>query len=84
MKASGNWITMFLFTFLHEVVCKHFAYFLGTADLRDNSLLARTISMACTIRYQRLFVPKLVFIGINLERSLEKNSCLNLFRKPET
>ena len=61
-----------------------FCLLLGTADLRDNSLLARTISMACTIRYQRLFVPKLVFIGINLERSLEKNSCLNLFRKPET
>ena len=75
MKASANWIIMLLFTIPHEVVCKHFAYFLGTTDLRKNSLLPRTISMVYTIPYQRLFVPNLVFIGVVLERSFDKNSC---------
>ena len=45
MKASVNWIIMFLFTIPYEVVCKHFAYFLGTANLKKNSLLVRTISI---------------------------------------
>ena len=71
MKASANWIIMFLFTIPHEVVCIHFTYFLGTGNLRNNSLLANTISMVCTIPCQRLFVPDLIFIGVVLERSLE-------------
>ena len=74
MKASTNWIIMFLFTIPHEVVCKHFDYFLGTVNLRSNSLLARTISMVCTIPCQRLFVPNVISIGAVLERSLEENS----------
>ena len=74
MKASADWIITFLFTIPHEAVCKHFAYFLGTANLRNNSLLARTISVVCTIPCQTLFVPNLIFIGVVLERSLEENS----------
>ena len=81
MKASANWIIMFLFTIPHEVVCKHFAYFLGTANLRNNSLLVRTISIVCTIPCQRLFVPNLILIGVVLERSLEENSCSESFYK---
>ena len=74
MKASANWIIMFLFTIPREVVRKYFAYFLGTANLRNNSLLVRTISIVCTIPCQRLFVPNLIFIGVILESSLEENS----------
>ena len=72
---------MFLFTIPHEVVCKHFAYFLGTANLRNNSLLARTISVVCTIPCQTLFDPNLIFIGVVLERSLEENSYPGSFYK---
>ena len=81
MKASANWIIMLLFTIPHELVCKHFAYFLGTTDLRKNSLLPRTISMVYTIPYQRLFVPNLVFIGVVLERSLEESNYPESFYK---
>ena len=80
-KASANWFIMFLFTISHEVVCKHFAYFLGTANLRNSSLLARTISMVCTIPCQRCFAPSLIFIGIVLERNLEENSYPESFYK---
>ena len=83
MKASANCIIMFLFTIPHEVVCKHFTYFVGTADLRNNSLLARTISMICTIPCQRLFVPNLIFIDIVLEKILEENSYPESFYKTE-
>ena len=81
MKASANLIIMFLFTVPHEVVCKHFAYFLGTANLKNNSLLARTISRVCTIPCQKLFVPNLIFIGVVLEISLEENSYPESFYK---
>ena len=57
------------------------AYFLGTANLRNNSLLVRTISMVCTIPCQRLFAPNLILIGEVLERSLEENCCSESFRK---
>ena len=70
MKASANWINMFLFTIPHEVVCKHFASFLGTVNLRNNSLVARSISIVCTIPCQKLFAPNLIFIGVVLERRL--------------
>ena len=72
---------MSLFTIPHEVVWEHFAYFLGMANLRNNSLLVKTISIACTIPCQRLFVPNSVFIGVVLERSLEENSCSKSFYK---
>ena len=39
----------FSFTVPHKVVFKDFPYFLGTANLKNNSLLVRTISIACTI-----------------------------------
>ena len=80
MKSSGNWIIMFLFTIPYEVVCKHFGYFLGTANLRNNSLLSRTLSMVYTIPCQRIFVPNLIFIGLVLERKI---ATMNLFTKSE-
>ena len=72
---------MFLFTIPHEVVCIHFTYFLGTGNLRKNSLLANIISMVCTIPCQRLLVPNLIFIGVVLERSLEESSYPESFYK---
>ena len=36
---------MILFTIPHEVVCKNFVNFLGTANIRNNSLLVRAISI---------------------------------------
>ena len=61
----------------------YYAYFLGTANLRNNSLLVRTISIVCTIPCQRLFVPNLILIGVVLERSLEEKSCSESFYKTE-
>ena len=81
MKASANWVIMFLFTIPHEIFCKHFANFLGTVHLRNNSLLARTIFIVCTIPCQRLFVPNLIIIGVVLERSLKENSYPESFLK---
>ena len=72
---------LFLFTTPHEVVCKNFVYFLGTPNLRNNSLLIRTISIVCTIPCQRRFVPNSIFIGVVLERSLYENSCSESFLK---
>ena len=63
---------MFLFTIPQEVVCKHFTYVLGKANLKKNSLMVRIISIVCTIPRQRLFVPNLIFIA-----------ALNLFTKPK-
>ena len=74
---------MFLFTIPHEVVCNNFVYFLGTANLRNNFLLVRTISIVCTIPCQRLFVPNLMFIGVAIERSLKENSSFESFYKTE-
>ena len=74
MKASANWIIMFLFTIPHEVVCKNFAYFLGIANLRKNSLYGTIPYMVCTIPCKRLFVPNLIFICAVLERNLKENS----------
>ena len=59
----------------------YYAYFLGTANLRNNSLLVRTISVVCTIPCQRLFVPNLILIDVVLERSLEENNCSESFYK---
>ena len=72
---------MFLFTIPPEVVWKHFAYFLGTANSSNNSLQVRTISIVCTIHCQRVFVPNLTLVGIVLERSLEENSFTESFYK---
>ena len=56
----------FLFTIPDKVVFKDFAYFLGKANLRNNSLLVTTISITCTTPCQRLFVPNLIFVGVVL------------------
>ena len=61
----------------------YYAYFLGTANLRNNSLLVRTISILCTIPCQRLFVPNLILISVVLETSLEVKSCSESFYKTE-
>ena len=66
---------IFLFIIPHKVVFKDFAYFLGTANLRNNSLLVRSIFIACTIPCQKLFLLKLIFIDIVLGISVEENSC---------
>ena len=56
MKASANRIIIFLFTIPHEVVWSSIPYFLGTANLRNNSLLVRSISMVYEIPCQGLFL----------------------------
>ena len=57
-KLLHSRLIYFLFTIPHKVAFKDFAYFLGTANLRNKSLLVRTISNECTIPCQTLFVPK--------------------------
>ena len=74
-------LSYFLFTIPYEVVFMDFAYFLVTADLRNNSLLVRIISITCTILWQRLFVPNSIFICVVLGKSLEENSCSESFYK---
>ena len=68
----------FLFTISHEAVFKDFVYYLESDNLRNNYLLVRTMSIACMISCQRLFVPNFIFIGVVLRKSSERNS-LNLF-----
>ena len=67
----------FYLPFQHKVVFKDFkdSYLLRTANLSRNSLLVKTISVACTIPCQRLFALNLISIGAILGRSLEENSC---------
>ena len=75
-------ILYFSFTIPHKVVSKDFVYFLGTANLRNNSSLVRTISIACMILCQRLIVPNVILIdSVVLGRSLGKNSCSEYFYK---
>ena len=78
----GNWY-YFLFTIPRKVVFKDYAYFLGTANLRNNSLMVRTLSITCMIPCQRLIVPSSIIIGVVLGRSLGKKASMNLFTKPE-
>ena len=72
----------FSYTIPHKVVFKNFTFFLRTVNLRNNSLLVRTTSIACTIPCQILFVPNLILVGVVLGRSLADNTALNLFTKP--
>ena len=60
---------------------KAFCLLLGTANLRNNSLLVRSNSIVFTILCQGYFILKLIFIGVVLERSLEENSCSESFYK---
>ena len=53
-----------------------FDYILGTANLKNNSLLARAISIACLIPS-----PNTVVLGVILGRSLERNSCSECFHR---
>ena len=77
-------INIFSITIPHKIVFKDFPYFLGTDNLRNNSLLVRTISIACKIACQRLIVPNLLFIGVVLGKSLGREiAALNLFTKPD-
>ena len=70
----------FLFIIPHKIEFKDITYFLGTANLKNNSLLVRTISITYPIPCD-LFVPNLIFIGVVLGRSLEENSCFVSFYK---
>ena len=72
----------FSLTIPHKVVFKDFACFLGTANLRNNTLLARTISIACMIPSERLIVPNLIFIGVVLGKRLGEIAALNLLQNP--
>ena len=74
---------MFLFTIPHKLVFKNFSYFLGTANLRNNSLLDTTRFMACIILSQRIFVPNWVFVDVFLGRRFRKNSSSESFYKTE-
>ena len=69
----------FLFTITRKVVFKDFAHFLETANLRNISLLVRTISITCTIPCKKLFVRNLIFIDVVLGKNLEENSCSESF-----
>ena len=51
---------------------KDFPHLLGKANLKKNSLLVRTISIAYMIPSQRLFVFNLTFIDAVLGRSFEE------------
>ena len=53
-----------------------FAYILGTANLKNNSLLVRVISIACLIPS-----PNTVILGVILGRSLERNSFSECFHR---
>ena len=61
----------------------YYAYFLETANLKNNSLLVKTMFIVCTIPCQTLFAPNLILIGVVLERGLEENSCSESFYKTE-
>ena len=74
-------ILYFLFPIPHKEIFKDFAYILGIVDLRNNSLLIRTVSITCTIPCQRRIVPKLILIGVILGGSLRENSCTESFYK---
>ena len=53
-----------------------FAHILGTANLKNNSLLVRVISIACLIPS-----PNTVILGVILGRSLERNSFSECFHR---
>ena len=57
----------------------YFAHFLETANLRNISLLVRTISITCAIPCKKLFVRNLTFIDVVLGKNLEENSCSESF-----
>ena len=77
-------ILYFLFTIPHKVSSfQGFCLLLWTANLRNNSLLVKIISIACMIPCQILIVPNLIFIGVALGRDLREIAALNLFTKPE-
>ena len=73
----------FLFTIPHKVIFKDSTYVLGTANLKNTSLLVRTISIACTIACQRLFIPNSVSIGFFVGTGLEENGCSTFFYQSE-
>ena len=54
-------------------------YEIKTANLRNNSLLVRTIFVTCMIPCRRLAVPNLIFIGTVSGKSWGKKSCFESF-----
>ena len=70
----------FLFTIPYKVVFKGSAYFLGTSNLRNNSLLVRAISIACKIP-KRVIVSSLILIGVVVGRRLREKDCCESFYK---
>ena len=73
-----------LSTIPHEVLFKDFTYFLGTVNLRSNSLLVSTVFIACIFPCQKLIFLNLILIGVVLGRRWEKIAALNLFTKPRS
>ena len=67
-------IWYFSFTIPHKV---------ATVNLRNYSLLFRTVSITCMIPYQRATVSNLIFISVVLGRSWGKIAVLNPSPKPE-
>ena len=80
-KFINHFRLYFSYIIPHKVVFKNFTFFLRTVNLRNNSLLVRTTSIACTIPCQILFVPNLILVGVVLGRSLADNSCSESFYK---
>ena len=69
---------MFLSTLPHEVVCKHFVYFLGTANSANYWSGPYPSYVWFPVKD---FVPNLILTDVVLERSLEENSCSESFYK---
>ena len=74
-------LSYFLFSISHEVVFRDFDHFLETANLRNISLLVKTITTACTIPSQKQFVLNLIFISVVLGSDLKENRCSEYFYK---
>ena len=64
-----------------KLVFNYFASILGKSKSRSNSLLVRTIFIACMISCQRIFVPNLIILGVVLGRDLVGNNCSESFDK---
>ena len=70
-----------LLTIPRKVVFKDFAYILGTVNIRNNSLIVRTVCITYMIPCYRLIVPSLILITVVLGRSLGENTCSESFYK---
>ena len=80
-KVSANLINLFFIYYSTRKVFKDFVYFLEIANLRKNSLLVTTTSIAYATAFQRHFVHNLLSISVVLGRRLEENSFSKSFYK---